>query len=344
MSRGLSNMREAAGHCLRRQTIARWTVGRLAVPRAVPRIRHREPVVSVPQARNAVRQFAMFGPAAMESRGHRWRQDAAAQAVQTVIPQGAIRARGEEGGPYDATHESLLHQDWLPPCLMDEIRGCSTDGWLPAELSGRFSRSDAPKADAASCRFRPPGAGRPSAVSKGLCGVPILIFKRGHVRPMDAWISEVRALLQGRLQEVFENARDLGNRYLQAVMDANARQEWKHKNTLQLRVRQRGNAVSLEWYLVGWIGGTGPDRRMRRTYIPKRNPSRRRDAQVFRYRLEDLLRHTSGWDDDLVRATEIEASEYRREAHHLADMLVTLGRLQRSTPGPTLAKAGGDTP
>lgn len=339
MSRGLSNMREATGHGLRRQTIARRTVSRRAVPRVVPRIGHREPVVSVPQVRNAVRQFATFGPV-----GQQCRQDAAPHAVQTVIPQGAIRARGEEGGPYDAPHESLLHQDWLPRCLMNEIRGCATDGWLPAELSGRFSRSDAPRADAASRRSRQPAAGRPSAVSKGLCGVPILIFKRGHGRSMDAWISEVQALLQGRLREVFENARDLGNRYLQAVMDANARQEWKHKNTLQLRVRQRGNAVSLEWYLVGWIGGTGPDRRMRRTYIPKRNPSRRRDAQVFRYRLEDLLRHTSGWDDDLVRATEIEASEYRREAHYLADMLVTLARLQRCTPGPTLERAGEDTP
>ena len=344
MSNRLTNTAKKAGHGLRGQTIAGWPAGRLAMPGAVPRFEPCLGAASVPQARGAVRQFATFGPVATKSTGHQRRQDAAAPAVQTVIPKGAIRARGEEGGPYDPTHESLSHQDWLFPCLMDEIRGCPTNGRLPAELSGRFSRCDAPKADAASRRYRPLGAGRQSAVSKGLCGVPILIFKRGHVRPMDAWITEVRALLQGRLQDVFENARDLGNRYLQAVIDANARQEWKHKNTLQLRVRQRGNAVALEWYLVGWIGGMGPDRRMRRTYIPKRNPSRRRDAQVFRYRIEDLLRHTSGWDDDLVRATEIEASEYRREAHYLADMLVTLGRLQRFTPGPTREKAGEDTP
>jgi len=156
---------------------------------------------------------------------------------------------------------------------------------------------------------------------------------------MDAWIIEVRSMLQDRVSEVFEQAKDLGNRYLQAVMDANKRQEWKRKNTLQFRVRQRGNAISLEWYVVGWYGGTGQDRQMRRTYIPKRNPSRRRDAQVFSYRIEDLLRHTSGWDDDLVSAVETEASEYRRQAHYLADMLVTLGRLQRFTPART-----GETP
>ena len=161
---------------------------------------------------------------------------------------------------------------------------------------------------------------------------------------MDAWIIEVRSLLQGCLNEVFEQARDLGNRYLQAVMDANKSQEWKRKNTLQFRVRQRGNAIALEWYVVGWYGGTGQVRQMRRTYIPKRNPSRRRDAQVFSYRIDDLLRHTSGWDDDLVSAVETEASEYRRQAHYLADVLVTLGRLQRFTLARTLEKPGEDAP
>ncbi len=161
---------------------------------------------------------------------------------------------------------------------------------------------------------------------------------------MDAWIIEMRSRLQGRLNEVFEHARDLGNRYLQAVLDANRSQEWKRKNTLQFRVRQRGNAIALEWYVVGWYGGTGQDRQMHRTYIPKRNPSRRRDAQVFGYRIDDLLRHTSGWDDDLVSAVETEASEYRRQAHYLADMLVTLGRLQRCTQAQTPEKPEEDTP
>ena len=161
---------------------------------------------------------------------------------------------------------------------------------------------------------------------------------------MDAWISEVRSLLQDRLKEVFEHARDLGNRYLQAVMDANRGQEWKRKNTLQFRVRQRGNAIALEWYVIAWYGGTGQDRQMRRTYIPKRSPSRRRDAQVFSYRIDDLLRHTSGWDNDLVSAVETEASEYRRQAHYLADMLVTLGRLQRLAQAQTSDKPAEDTP
>lgn len=161
---------------------------------------------------------------------------------------------------------------------------------------------------------------------------------------MEAWIIDVRSRLQGRLNEVFEHARDLGNRYLQAVMDANQGQEWKRKNTLQFRVRQRGNALALEWYVVGWYGGKDQGREMRRTYIQKRNPSRRRDAQVFAYRIEDLLRHTSGWDDDLVSAVESEASAYRREAHYIADMLVTLGRLQRLAQPRTPDKPGENAP
>jgi CubicO group peptidase (beta-lactamase class C family) len=65
---------------------------------------------------------------------------------------------------------------------------------------------------------------------------------------------------------------------------------------------------------------------------------------VFSYRIDDLLRHTSGWDDDLVSAVETEASEYRRQAHYLADMLVTLGRLQRLAQAQTSDKPAEDTP
>ena len=152
---------------------------------------------------------------------------------------------------------------------------------------------------------------------------------------MESTIRHVRALLQAQLREVFEQARDLGNRYLQEVMEANAGKDWSQKNTLQFRVRQRGNALSIEWYQVNWYGRKAQGREARRTYIPKRNNSRRRDAQVFGYRLEDLLRHTSGWDDDLVTAVEREACEYRRQAHYLADMLVTLRRLERFVKVPT---------
>jgi hypothetical protein len=152
---------------------------------------------------------------------------------------------------------------------------------------------------------------------------------------MEDRIRDLRALLQAQLKEVFEQARDLGNRYLQEVVGANTGKGWNQKNTLQFRVRQRGNAIALEWYLVNWYGRKEQGRALRRTYIPKRNKSRRRDAQVFGYRMEDLLRHTSGWDDDLVTAVESEATAYRRQAHYLADMLVTLGRLERFSQAQT---------
>jgi hypothetical protein len=141
--------------------------------------------------------------------------------------------------------------------------------------------------------------------------------------------------LQAQLRDVFEQARDLGNRYLQEVVEANTAKGWNQKNRLQFRVRQRGNAIALEWYLINWYGRKDQGRELRRTYIPKRNKSRRRDAQVFGYSMEDLLRHTSGWDDDLVTAVESEASAYRRQAHYLADMLVTLGRLERFATAQT---------
>ena len=152
---------------------------------------------------------------------------------------------------------------------------------------------------------------------------------------MDDWIMEVKAMLHGQLKEVFDNAKDLGNRYLQEVMDTNKSKDWSQKNTLEFRVRmsKSKNAISIEWYSISWYGKKETGRKMRRTYIQKRNKSRRRDSQVYAYCMDDLLLHTVGWDIDLVEAIEAEASQYRRQAHYLSDMLVTLGRLERFMAG-----------
>jgi hypothetical protein len=152
---------------------------------------------------------------------------------------------------------------------------------------------------------------------------------------MEEWIMEVRAMLRGQLNEVFENAKDLGNRYLQDVMDTNKGKDWSQKNTLEFRVRMNNNksAISIEWYSINWHGKKETGRTKRREYIPKRNKSRRRDSQVYSYCMDDLLLHTVGWDIDLVEAVEAEASQYRRQAHYLSDMLVTLGRLERFMAG-----------
>jgi len=152
---------------------------------------------------------------------------------------------------------------------------------------------------------------------------------------MDEWIMEVKAMLHGQLKEVFDNAKDLGNRYLQEVMDTNKSKDWSQQNTLEFRVRMNKNksAISIEWYTISWHGKKETGRTKRRTYIQKRNKSRRRDSQIFSYCMDDLLLHTVGWDIDLVAAVETEASQYRRQAHYLSDMLVTLRRLERFMAG-----------
>lgn len=146
---------------------------------------------------------------------------------------------------------------------------------------------------------------------------------------------EVMAMLHGQLKEVFDNAKDLGNRYLQEVMDTNKSKDWSQQNTLEFRVRMNKNksAISIEWYTINWHGKKETGRTKRRTYIQKRNKSRRRDSQIFSYCMDDLLLHTVGWDIDLVAAVETEASQYRRQAHYLSDMLVTLRRLERFMAG-----------
>lgn len=152
---------------------------------------------------------------------------------------------------------------------------------------------------------------------------------------MEEWIREARLMIQAQLNEICGNAKDLGNRYLQEVMDVNKTKDWNHQNKLQFRVRMSDskNAIAIEWYTIGWYGKKETGRERRQEYIPKRNKSRRRDAQIFSYSMDDLLRYTVGWDDSLVAEVEAEASQYRRQAHYLSDMLVTLGRLERFTNG-----------
>lgn len=152
---------------------------------------------------------------------------------------------------------------------------------------------------------------------------------------MDEWIMEVKAMLHGQLKEVFDNAKDLGNRYLQEVMDTNKGKDWNQQNTLEFRVRmnKKESAISIEWYSINWYGKKETGRTKRRKYIPKRNKSRRRNSQVYSYCMDDLLPHTVGWDIGLVEAVEAEASQYRRQAHYISDMLVTLGRLERFMAG-----------
>ena len=54
--------------------------------------------------------------------------------------------------------------------------------------------------------------------------------------------------------------------------------------------------------------------------------------------MEDLLQHASGRDDALATEVESEINHYRHWAHCIAEMLVTLGRLQRLVHFPARDK------
>lgn len=135
-----------------------------------------------------------------------------------------------------------------------------------------------------------------------------------------AWIMGIRSLLEGQLELLFEHASDLGNLALQ--MDDADHQGCgsSRKHPLQLRVRRFGYAIALEWSRVAWQGANGQEQRLPR---------------VFRWQ---------GTDEERFDAVQREADECRGQAACLAEMLVTLGRLERAVQAHPLHPRGQGEP
>lgn len=166
----------------------------------------------------------------------------------------------------------------------------------------------------------------------------------GDERQMEAWILAVRSLLEGRLDLVFEQAIDLGNRYLQALREEHQGMAGNRKNPLQLRVRQRGHAIALEWYRIYWQSANGQEQRLQRLCRRTGDAGEREGAPGASWHLQTLLRHTSGWEKEVVTAMENEADEYRWQAHYLAELLGTLDRLERCVQAQTPGRRCQDEP
>ncbi len=116
----------------------------------------------------------------------------------------------------------------------------------------------------------------------------------GDGRQMEAWILAVRSMLEGRLELVFEQAVDLGNRYLQAVNAEHQGFGSNRRHALQVRVWRRGYAIALEWYRIEWQGANGQEQRLRRSGRRAGDAGEQTDAQGSFCRVEDLFPPASG--------------------------------------------------
>lgn len=115
-------------------TVVGYRSGSLARPGDVLRTRRRKRAVSLQDTRRATRQSsasrrASSAPPEHLSRPGGWR------CLRSVTAKDAIRARGDKGDPYDSAHESLLHKDWWPRGLMEEITGSRAWNRQPADAS-----------------------------------------------------------------------------------------------------------------------------------------------------------------------------------------------------------------
>ena len=115
--------------------------------------------------------------------------------------------------------------------------------------------------------------------------------------------------------------------------------ERSREPALRLRVCRCGDAIVRDWYGIDG-NGNGLDSE---ESPPRQGSSGRADADELELScsVEDLLQHASGRDDALATEVESEINQYRHQAHCIAEMLATLGRLQRLVHSPR--RTSGDS-
>lgn len=114
--------------------------------------------------------------------------------------------------------------------------------------------------------------------------------------------------------------------------------ERSREPALRLRVCRCGDAIVRDWYGIDG-NGNGLDSE---ESPPRQGSSGRADADELELScsVEDLLQHASGRDDALATEVESEINQYRHQAHCIAEMLATLGRLERLVHSPRRTSGG----
>jgi hypothetical protein len=112
--------------------------------------------------------------------------------------------------------------------------------------------------------------------------------------------------------------------------------ERSREPALRLRVCRCGDEIVRDWYGIDDNGLNSEES------PPRQGSSGRADADELELScsVEDLLQHASGRDDALATEVESEINQYRHQAHCIAEMLATLGRLQRLVHSPRRTSGG----
>ena len=112
--------------------------------------------------------------------------------------------------------------------------------------------------------------------------------------------------------------------------------ERSREPALRLRVCRCGDEIVRDWYGIDDNGLNSEES------PPRQGSSGRADADELELScsVEDLLQHASGRDDALATEVESEINQYRHQAHCIAEMLATLGHLQRLVHSPRRTSGG----
>jgi hypothetical protein len=91
---------------------------------------------------------------------------------------------------------------------------------------------------------------------------------------------------------------------------------WESKSRLQVRCILTGNSIRADWCEVRWYGSSSKGgRRSVRRQITK-------PKDAYGYTLSKLLTLSPDWAEEIVKKTETQLTEIRREASHLVKAII----------------------
>jgi len=91
---------------------------------------------------------------------------------------------------------------------------------------------------------------------------------------------------------------------------------WENKSRLHIRCNQTGNSIRADWCEVKWYGSSskGGRKPVRRQIIKPKD--------AYGYTLSKLQTLSPDWAKDIVKKTETQLAEIRREASHLVKAIM----------------------
>ena len=124
-------------------------------------------------------------------------------------------------------------------------------------------------------------------------------------------------LLEMRIKQLQDRGEAVVDDYWKHVKEMEPKLPgWESKSRLQVRCILTGNSIRADWCEVRWYGSSSKGGRQ----SVRRQITKPKDG--YGYTLSKLLTLSPDWAEEVVKKTETQLTEIRREASHLVKAII----------------------